>query len=284
MDEHRSNTTGIAYLLGGDAGAPLVMCLHGFPDGPRTWSSLAELLQGCGYRTAAPWLPGYAPSSLEGPFDAISLARRFLALADELAPEAPVHFVGHDWGAVITQALLSQEPSRVRSATILAIPHLLAFERNLRRFPKQLVRSAYMALFQVPGLSNQVVRQRNFRFVDKLWARWSPGFAPRPGHLLDVKQCLRRSMPAPLLYYRRLFPPKNNDALRSLLERGPTEVPTLYLHGERDGCVGPEIASGQEEFFNGEYASHFLKNCGHFLHLERPEEVNSRISAWLQAH
>ena len=284
MEQHRSKATGIAYLLGGDARAPLVMCLHGFPDSPRTWSALADRLQRCGYRVAAPWLPGYAPSSLKGPFDVVSVARRLWALAEELSPNAPVSLIGHDWGAVITQAMLSQQSTRVRSATIVAIPHLLAFERNLRRFPRQLIRSAYMALFQVPGLSNQVVRQRNFRFVDKLWARWSPGFDPRPGHILDVKQCLRRSMPAPLHYYRALFPRKNDDALRSLLERGPIEVPTLYLHGQRDGCVGPEITSGQEEFFSGEYESHFLQDCGHFPQLEKPEDVNARLSAWLQAH
>jgi len=133
----RSEQTRISYLSTGAEDAPVVVCLHGFPDIPRTWAPLTEQLYSAGYRVVRPWLPGYAPSSLEGPFDIPTLARTILSFVDELSPSEPVRIVGHDWGSVITQCALAQRPERFRAAVTLAIPHLLAFETNVGRYPRQ---------------------------------------------------------------------------------------------------------------------------------------------------
>ena len=66
MRRLRSEQTGLSYLSSGADDAPLVLCLHGFPDIPRTWAPLTQRLTGAGYRVVCPWLPGYAPSSLRG--------------------------------------------------------------------------------------------------------------------------------------------------------------------------------------------------------------------------
>ena len=58
----------------GDPGAPLVLCVHGFPDVPHSWDEVARDLAAAGYRAVAPFLRGYAPSVLEGPYDIDSLA------------------------------------------------------------------------------------------------------------------------------------------------------------------------------------------------------------------
>lgn len=284
MHRHQSKGTGLAYLDAGAEDAPLVVCLHGFPDIPRTWAPLNEHLVHAGYRVVSPWLPGYAPSSPQGPFDIPSVTRTILALIDELSPTEPIRIVGHDWGSVIAQCAMAQRPERFRAAATLAVPHLLAIEANIERHPRQLRRSAYMAFFQVPIVSDLVVKRRDFRFIERLWATWSPGFDPGADYFEELKLCLRSSMPAPLQYYRAMRSWKAIREIRRLIGAGPIVVPTIHLHGERDGCIGPELAEGQEPHFSAPFDIMTLADTGHFLHLERPAEVNGAILSWFEAH
>lgn len=284
MHRVRSERTGLSYLSSGEEGAPLVLCVHGFPDIPRTWAPLTERLGRAGYRVVSPWLPGYAPSSLEGPFDLPSVARTMLSLIDELSPLEPIRIVGHDWGATIIQCATAQRPERFRAAAALAVPHMLAFEANLGRYPRQLLKSAYMGLFQIPGVSDRALKLRNYRLVERLWARWSPELDPGHAYFEELKLCLRASMPAPLQYYRALKSPKTIREVRAIVGAGPVVVPTLYLHGERDGCIGPEFADGQEQHYSALFETMKLADAGHFLHLERPAEVNAAILRWFEAH
>jgi len=283
MHRHQSKGTGLAYLDAGAQDAPLVVCLHGFPDIPRTWAPLSEHLVYAGYRVVSPWLPGYAPSSPQRLLDIPSVTRTILALIDELSPAAPVRIVGHDWGSIIAQCAMAQRPERFRAAATLAVPHLLAIEANIERHPHQLRRSAYMAFFQVPIVSDLVVKRRDFRFIERLWATWSPGFDPGADYFEELKLCLRSSMPAPLQYYRAMRSWKAIREIRRLIGAAPIAVPTIYLHGERDGCIGPELAEGQERHFSAPFDMVTLADAGHFLHLERPAEVNGAILSWFEA-
>lgn len=284
MRRLRSDRTGISYLSTGAEGAPLVVCLHGFPDIPRTWAPLTDHLCGAGYRVVSPWLPGYAPSALEGPFDIPTLARTILSFVDELSPSDPVRVVGHDWGSVIVQYALAAWPERFRAAVMLAVPHMLAVETNFARYPRELRRNSYMALFQVPIVSDRIVKLRNYRYIEHLWRTWSPGFDPGIDYFDEIKLCLRASMPAPLKYYRAMTSLHAMRQTRETLAAGPILVPTMYLHGERDGCVGREIAEDQEAYFSALFEVVKLADAGHFLHLERPAEVNAAISTWFEAH
>jgi pimeloyl-ACP methyl ester carboxylesterase len=121
---------------------------------------------------------------------------------------------------------------------------------------------------------------RAFAFVERLWRTWSPGFDPGDDYLDELKLCLRSSMPAPLRYYRALRSPRVIREIRRLLSAGPIVVPTIYLHGEGDGCVGADIARGQEAYFSSLFEQRMLADAGHFLHLERPAVVNEAIVEW----
>lgn len=284
MHQERCEKTGISYLATGPVDAPLVLCLHGFPDIPRTWDALSETLAHGGFRVIAPWLPGYAPSPLDGPLDLPAVARRLSTFVDEVSSGAPVRLVGHDWGALIVYCLLAQRPDRFRAAVTLAIPHPLAIEANIPEFPRQLLRSSYIAFFQLPAVSGRVILARNFAFIEWLWKVWSPGFNPGTNHFDEVKRCLKDSLPSPLSYYRSFRSPRTLRELRRLLNTDPIPVPTLFLHGERDGCTGVELAAGQERYFSALFETIRFSEAGHFLHLERPAEINQAIQDWFQAH
>jgi pimeloyl-ACP methyl ester carboxylesterase len=266
-----------AYEAAGPEGGPLVLCAHGFPDQPATFRPLASALAREGYRVVAPWLRGYAPSTVEGPFGVGQIAADLVAIARAVSPSRPAAIIGHDWGAVATYEALAHYPGAFSRAVTLAVPHPLAFARNLISSPAQLRRSWYMAFLNVPG-SEHLVARNDFAFIDRLWRDWSPGFTPDPRSMRELKACLARSMPAPILYYRALA----REAPARLRAVPPKiDVPTLYMHGADDGCVGPAIARGQERFFRAPLRSVAVPGAGHFLHLEAPGEVAREVLDWL---
>ena len=248
------------------AGTPLVF-LHGFPDQPTTARPLFEALAGHGYRVIAPWLRGYAPSPLEGPYDLGTLAHDVLDLIAELAGGAPVHLVGHDWGAAITYAACALAPEQIGRAVTLALPHPATFLRRLRD-PRQLRLSWYMALFQLPGAGWIAPR-----IIDRLWRSWSPGFRLAEPCRISLHRCLNASMPAPLGYYRAMLPP---------VRVGRIATPILQLHGADDGCVLPPADPAVDAHRFAERELAVIASVGHFLHLEDPVGIAARIARWLR--
>ncbi len=262
-----------------DPSRPLLLLLHGFPDHPPSFTALAHLLERAGYRCVAPYLRGYAPSTLRGPCSLERLRDDALALLDQLAPEEPAVLLGHDWGALVTYAVCAAAPARVRRAVTLSVPTPLAFLRQLVT-SGQLARSWYMLLFQ-PRLADALVARRDFAFVDRLWRRWSPALHLDERARAELHACLRASWPAPLAPYRALWAPRGLLARARELARWRIEVPTLQVHGERDGCITPVPLARQRRTLVGVAEQQLLPGCGHFLQLEAPEELAHLVVRWL---
>jgi len=244
--------------LGAREARPLVW-LHGFPDVPVTARGFLERLD---RRVIAPWLRGYAPSPLAGPYDLTTLARDVIELVRD---RGPVDLVGHDWGAAVAYTVCAIAPARVRRCVTLALPHPRTFRRRLA-LPAQLRKSWYMMAFQAPGAGWFAPR-----LIDRLWRDWSPGFAlPEPDRAA-VQACLRASMPAPIAYYR--------TALRNVgIPRDRIDVPVLQLHGAQDGCVLPPGEGDAARFRERTYE--VVPGVGHWLHLEAPDVIAARIRAF----
>lgn len=252
---------------------PLVLCLHGFPDVPATWAPVMQRLAARGYRCVAPWLRGYAPSTTEGPFTVDHLGGDAIALARALSPERPAFLLGHDWGALAAHAAIARAPERFAAAVIASVPHPARLVASYLRHPSQLARSWYIGFFQLPRLPERAL---DAGLVERLWRAWSPGYDPPRDHLREVARTLARSEHAPLGAYRALA-----RSLALEVPRWPRiRVPTLYLHGARDGCLAPEIARGQERAFEGPHREERV-DAGHFAPLEAPERVAELALAWI---
>jgi len=286
MKTVQANGLQFAYLEEGQG--PLVLMLHGFPDTARSWSHQMTALAQAGYRCIAPYLRGYAPTPIpaSGYYDKATLVSDVVALIDALGDGQPVRLIAQDWGAIIGYALLAAYPEKVSSAVLMAVPHPAQVAQSMLQ-ARHVHRSFHWWFFQLPDLPEKALQANDFAFIDYLWEYWtSPGYSD-PEHLADIKRTLALPgvLSATLGYYRAMLDNGRGDPslgeLREKMAR-PIEVPTLALCGADD--MRAELMTDQGAYFKGEYQFALVDGAGHFLHREKPADVNRRILDWLAAH
>lgn len=269
-------------LVDGPEGGPLVLLAHGFPDGAHSFRHQVGPLVDRGFRVVRPWMRGYAPSTVarDGKYDAAALAGDLCALATRFSSR-PAILVGHDWGAIAAYAAAARAPHLFSRLVTIAVPHLRTAAPRFASLA-QLRRSWYIALFQLRGVAERKLAAADFALVDRLWRDWSPGFTAPRDQLARVKSSMRarEHLAAVLGYYRALPPSALAGESRKLLFARST-LPSLYLHGVRDGCVGVELADGCEAAYSNFVEVHRIPEAGHFLHLERPAELNRILLSFL---
>ena len=110
-------------LTAGDSG-PLALCLHGFPDTAHGWRELLPVLADAGYRAVAPFMRGYAPTSVptDGQYHVATLVRDATVLHDALDGDGDAVIIGHDWGALATYGAAAYAPDRWRRVVAAAVP------------------------------------------------------------------------------------------------------------------------------------------------------------------
>ncbi|TFH25472.1 MAG: alpha/beta hydrolase [Myxococcales bacterium] len=266
---------------------PLVLCLHGFPDHARSFRHQVGPLVEAGHRVVVPYMRGYAPTSApeDGCYQLAALAHDAVGLIDALDEERGVIF-GHDWGAITAYAAAALAPERVSRLVTAAVPYGPAFLEKFATSYEQLKRSWYIFVFQQP-VAEIAVLQDNGAFIAKLWRDWSPTWDAPTDEVDAVCELLVKPdvLTAALGYYRAMF----NAALHradladdeAKMNVTPIQVPTMYLHGRDDGCMGVELAQGMEAMFPAGLDKHVIAGAGHFLHQEKPDEINRLVLDFL---
>ncbi|MCF2126832.1 SDR family oxidoreductase [Strepomyces sp. STD 3.1] len=126
----------------GDPRQPTVVLVHGYPDSKEVWSEVAGRLADR-FHVVLYDVRGHgrssAPSPLRGGFTLEKLTDDFLAVAEAVSPDRPVHLVGHDWGSVQSWEFVTagRTEGRIASFTSMSGPSLDHFghwiNKRLRR-------------------------------------------------------------------------------------------------------------------------------------------------------
>jgi pimeloyl-ACP methyl ester carboxylesterase len=228
---------------------------------------------------------GYAPTdpAPDGRYDLGALAEDALALITALGYDDAA-LIGHDWGAVAAYGAAAAAPQKINKLITIAVPYGPQFFRALASDYAQQRRSWYMFFFQT-ALAEAAIRRNDFEFLEKIWNDWSPGWRWSGIEMSELKDSFRRpgTVEAALGYYRASIGPALKAPAPDPGSTPAVTVPTLYLHGRNDGCIGSELLEGMADYFTKGLEVKTLEHAGHFAHQEKPEEVNQLMLDFLAA-
>jgi pimeloyl-ACP methyl ester carboxylesterase len=155
--------------------APVLVCIHGYPDNAALWAPVAELLAD-DFSVIAYDVRGAGESdhpSARSAYHLDRLEEDFRAVIDAVSPDRPVHVLGHDWGSIQAWHFVTDPKLRDRVASFVSISgpsldHAGYFLRRRNRDAlRQLLHSWYIFYFHLPWLP-----ERGWR---KGWAHRSFG-------------------------------------------------------------------------------------------------------------
>ncbi|MDO3648304.1 alpha/beta fold hydrolase [Nocardia mangyaensis] len=254
----------------GPIDGPVVVALHGFPQTATSLRELTALLNARGYRTLAPNQRGYSPGARPRgrlAYRTSELVADIAALIGELG-RGPVHLVGHDWGAAVAWSLAAARPELVRTLVSVSVPHPGAFLRSLVS-SDQLIRSYYMALFQLPVLPERLLSTRPAVLHRAL---------TRTGMSEDAITRVRTevietgALTGALNWYRAMA----LGSPRAVTAR--VTVPVTHVWSTGDGALSRRGAELAEAYVEGDYRLAVLEGASHWLPEERPDELAELIA------
>ncbi|KAK6913746.1 Alpha/beta hydrolase fold-1 [Dillenia turbinata] len=295
----------------GPSDGPIVLFVHGFPELWYSWRHQIAALSAHGFRAVAPDLRGYGDSDKPESFSSytyLQVIGDLVALIDWLGAEK-VFVVGHDWGALIAWYLCLLRPDRVKALVNLSVAFL---PRNPKFKPLAAMKALYgddyyIVRFQEPGeIEARIAEVGTEHFIKFILTYRKPepiilpkgsefgnGPIPLPPWLSedDVEFYIRKyeqtGFTAPINYYRAL---DLGWELTAPWTKSQVKVPVKFMVGDLDLTYN---SYGAKEYIHGGGFKRdvplleevvVMKNVGHFIHEEKPDEVNKHIIDFLQKY
>ena len=219
-----------------------VVLVHGFGCDARLMRPQAQFLREAGHDVTAPELPFHG-----GPTDGVEMS--LMGLAEWLAREhlhAPTLLIGHSLGGMIALHLALERPHLVTGVALLdSFPSL---ELNRDVLPGMFVEGSHDVVRKwIEATRSEILEHMTPAVYDTIW----------PNVVAFDARSRLSEIGCPLLGVyggRDLYHPADAHQL----------LPRLSLHT----VAGPTDVS-------------IIPGCGHFAHLERPDDVNAALRDWL---
>lgn len=296
---------------------PLVLLVHGFPEGRYSWRHQLPALAAAGYHAVAIDVRGYggsgAPPNVEDYRMMLHVGDN-VGLVRTLGEESAV-IVGHDWGAPIAWISALVRPDVFTAVAGLSVPFNPVGELK----PSDAFRALggddefYIEYFSHEGVAEAEIERDVRRWLSGFYFSIS-GDTPSPGdggplwliphgHEISERFHFAATMPTWLTetdldVYTAEF---ERTGLRGGLNRYRNvdrdwedfqayagrviEQPSLFIGGDKDGptLLGAGAIAEFPRTLPGLHASIILEGCGHWTQQERPDEVNAALVDFLAA-
>lgn len=306
-------TAELDVLEAGDAGAPVVVLSHGFPESSWSWRHQLGPIAAAGYHVLAPDQRGYGASTRFGRVEDYGIERLtgdLLNLVGTTGHDDAV-FIGHDWGALIVWDLAKLHPERCRGVAGLSVPLVL-----WPAPPTQLMNAVYgdrffyILYFQRPHDAEAELEadvRRTMHGV--LWGASGAGYPGAPASLPPMAGTgFLTNMPAPpplpwpwlteadldqyvedftasgffgpISYYRNL---DANYAVVNGLGAERLVMPTAFIAGGKDPVLtmDPTGVDRMAQALPDFRGATIIDGAGHWVQQEAPEETNRALLAFL---
>jgi len=267
------------YVTAGPDGGDPIVLLHGFPEFWYGWRHQLPALAEAGYRVIAPDQRGYNRSDKPEGLDAYTvdrLAGDIVGLLDTLGYER-AQMIGHDWGAGVLWQTMLRYPDRVERGVIMNVPHPEVFEEFLPGRPRQLLKSYYMFLYQLPRVPELLLRADSWRGL-----QWFIETSNRPDTFTEADLKHYRdawsqpgALTAMLNWYRALIRRDVDDPASM-----EVTVPTMIIWGMQDAYLLPGMAEASAGYCD-ECRLEQVDDATHWVHHEVPDRVNRAVLEFL---
>jgi len=245
----------------------LIVLIHGIPEFWYSWRHQIEALSKH-YQVMAIDQRGFnksdKPASKEG-YQVERLVEDVVVLMQHLGRNQAV-IVGHDAGAWLAWHFAATHPELTERLIILSVPHPNAMREELAERGEQYKASEYARVMAKEG-------------AKPMFRTWQISLLLDPLALPLYLAADRRTDPDAITTFYQLNYPREPYAFDETLK--PIEAPTLVIHGKRDRYL---LMSGHDH--NVRWLKHEPKivmlDADHFVHQEKPGEVNKIILDWLK--
>ena len=258
------------YELSGEAGAPLVVLVHGFSVPYYVWDPTAAALSAAGFRVLRyDWYGRGYSDRPGGSYDAEMYITQLRELTSALVPGKSFHLVGLSLGAPFSAAFANLYPASVRSLTLIS-PEVLPvspaaiFPMNLPVLG-EFVMKCYMVPFYLP--QSQIKDAYNPASLPNWEAQYRPQLAykgTRRALLATI-----RSLPA-------------TNFLREYERIGNSSLPVQIIWGQQDQSVSRDAVEAARQAMP---RAHYLevKDAAHLPHYEQPALVNAALIEFIES-
>ena len=264
---HEFRNAGFTFPVtdAGPVDGATVVLLHGFPQTSSSWTEVCDRLHGSGYRTLTFDQRGYAATARprgRRAYRMSALVSDVAALVDVVG--APVHLVGHDWGAAVAWSLTARLPHLVRTLTAVSVPHPAAFLASMPT-SSQPLRSYYIGLFQLPWLPEYLLRHP--RAVDRLLG--GTGMTAEQIARVRTEIVDSGALTSTINWYRAM-------PFASPAYARKVATPTTYLWSTGDTALSRRGATLTRRFVTGPYRFE-ITDGSHWLPEEQPDLLHDLI-------
>lgn len=259
----------------GNADLPIIIFLHGFPEFWYSWRKQVPFFLKHGYRVVVPDQRGYnlseKPKKVRD-YAVENLVKDILELIREISRDK-IYLVAHDWGAAVAWRIASQNPELLIKMVIINLPHPSVMRETLKKNPVQMMKSWYIAFFQLPFIPETFLQFANFKLLEMTLLKTSSKGTFTKEDITEYKRAWQnRGTVTSMLNWYRAIKYRTKSSIKSPV----ISIPTLIIWGEKDAALDKSMAKKSLKYCSdGKLIS--LPDATHWAHQDKSELVNQKI-------